>query len=217
MDFVIVLIRFRKLLFARQQVVEPLPLTQFEILVHLDRFERANFHANLTTHANRDVDVEHRRIELRFADVVRLLVFTLNNIDALRWAFFLADLTGHAAQTRVGIVPIVNQKRKVPVILRERISLFRILNRDQSLLVKIAARKIPQRDRHSLQNSHADHCSFNLAEIAASSQGKVEHALLARVRLMGFGDGQCPRRRCPIRERTATCPLDRAFHLTGLQ
>ena len=36
---------------------------QLELVVHLDRFKRANLDANLAAHANRDIDVEDRRVE----------------------------------------------------------------------------------------------------------------------------------------------------------
>jgi|SRR5207249_3025954 len=108
MNSMIILVRLRQLFFSKKQRVEPLALTQFEILVHLNRFERANFDTDLAAHANRDVDVEHLRIKLRLAHVIGLLVVTLNNIDALRRALLLADLAGDAAQTGFGIISVVD-------------------------------------------------------------------------------------------------------------
>ena len=108
MNSMIILVRLRQLFFPKKQRVEPLALTQFEILVHLDRFERANLDTDLAAHANRDVDVEHFRIELRLAHVIGLLVVTLNNIDALRRALLLADLAGDAAQAGFGIISVVD-------------------------------------------------------------------------------------------------------------
>ena len=137
-------------------MIESLALTELEILVHLDRFKRTNLDADLATHADRNVDVEHRRIKLRLAHVVGLFVVALNNIDALRRTLLLADLAGHAAQSGFRIV-VINQNRKVAVVFWERISLFRILHGDQAVLLKIASGKIPERNRHSLQNSRADH------------------------------------------------------------
>jgi len=46
-------------------LIEALALTEFEILVHFDRFKRTNLYANLAAHTNRDVDIEHRRKKLR--------------------------------------------------------------------------------------------------------------------------------------------------------
>ena len=157
MDLVIVAVRFGKLLFAQEQVIEPLALTQLEFLVHLDRLERTDLDANLAAHADRDVDVEHLRIKLRFAHVIGLFVVALDDVDALRRTFFLANLAGDAAQPRVRIVAVVNQERKIPIIFRKRNALFRILHRGQPLLLEITSGKIPDRYRHSLQNSRADH------------------------------------------------------------
>ena len=108
MNPMIIFVRLRKFVFAQQQRIEPFALTQFKILVHLDRFKRTNLHANLAAHANRDVDVEDRRIKLRLAHVIGLLVVALNNIDALRRAFLLANFARHAAQPGLRIVGVVN-------------------------------------------------------------------------------------------------------------
>ena len=92
----VVSIRLGEFGLSLQERVETLALTQLENLVHLDRFKGTNLDANLTTHANGNVDVEDRRIKLRLAHVVGLLVFALNNIDALRRALLLEDLClGH--------------------------------------------------------------------------------------------------------------------------
>ena len=141
-------------------MIESLALTQFKIFVHFDRFKRTNLDANLAAHADRNVDVEHRRIKLRFADVIRLLVLALSNIDALRRAFLFANLTGNAAQAGVGIVSIKNQEREISIILRQRTALFRILHRNQAILFEITSGKIPERYRHSLENPSADHCGL---------------------------------------------------------
>ena len=118
MNPMIIFVRLRKFVFAQQQRIEPFALTQFKILVHLDRFKRTNLHANLAAHANRDIDVEDRRIKLRLAQVIGLLVVALNNIDALRRAFLLANLARHAAQARVLIFAIVKEKREIAIVLR---------------------------------------------------------------------------------------------------
>ena len=87
-------------------MIESLALTQLKFLVHLDRLERTNLDANLAAHADRDIDVEHLRVKLRFAHVIGLSVVALNDVDALRRTFFLANLAGDAAQARVRIVVV---------------------------------------------------------------------------------------------------------------
>ena len=130
---------------------------QLENLVHLDRFERANLDANLATHADRNVDVEDRRIKLRFAHVIGLLVLALDDVDALRRAFLLANLAGDAAQTGLRIVVVENQERKIAVVLWQRNPLLRILHGDQPILLEITPDEISRRDRHALEYSGAKH------------------------------------------------------------
>src|SRR5437762_9984592 len=140
-------------------MIEPLALTQLEFLVHLDRLKRANLDANLAAHANRDVDVEHLRIKLRFAHVIGLLVVALDDVDALRRAFLLADFARHAAQARILIVPVVNQERKISIIFRKWTALLRVLHRDQALLIEITSDKVSCRDGHSFEYACANHRS----------------------------------------------------------
>src|SRR5206468_3291442 len=89
--------------------------------------------------------------------VIGLFVLALNYIDALRRAFLLANLAGHTAQTGVRIIAVVRQKRKVPVVFRQRNALLRILHRDQALLDEITSNEVPRRHRHSLEYSCANH------------------------------------------------------------
>src|SRR5439155_18026232 len=134
----------------QKQRVEPLALTQFEIFVHLDRFKWADLDADLAAHADRDVDVEDLRIKLGLAHVIRLLVVALNNIDALRRAFFFTNLARHAPQPGLRIV-VVNQYRKSAVVLRQRNSLLRILHRYQPLLFEITSDEVTARNRQSFE------------------------------------------------------------------
>src|ERR1044071_1963742 len=90
------------------------------LLVHFDRFKRADFDANLAAHTNGDVNVEDLWIKLRLAHVIGLLVVALDDVNALWRTFFLANLTRHAAQARLLIFAIVNQKRKVAIVFRKR-------------------------------------------------------------------------------------------------
>src|SRR6185503_12282866 len=157
MNLVIIAVGFGKLLFAQKQVIEPLALTQLEFLVHLDRLKWTDLDANLAAHADRDVDVEHLWVKLRFAHVIGLFVVALNDVDALRRAFLLANFARHAAQPRVRIVPIENENRKIPVIFGKRTALFGVLHRSQALLLEITSDEVPCRDGHSLEYTCANH------------------------------------------------------------
>src|SRR4029077_19792045 len=139
--------------------IEPLALTQLEFTIHLDRLKWTNLDANLAAHADRDVDVEYLRIKLRFAHVIGLFVVALNDVDALRRTFLLANFARHAAQARVGIVVVVNQERKISIILRKRTALLRVLHGNQALLLEITSDKVPCRDGHSLEYPCANHRS----------------------------------------------------------
>src|SRR5215469_762850 len=111
-------------------MIEPLALTQLEFFVHLDRLKWTYLDANLAAHADRDVDVEHLRVKLRFAHVIGLFVLALDDVNALRWTFLLANFACHAAQTRVRIVAVVNEEWKISVILRKRNPLLGVLHRN---------------------------------------------------------------------------------------
>ena len=141
--------------------IEALARAEFVDLVHLDRLERADLDAYLAAHAHGDVDVEGRRIKLRLADVVRLLVLALDDVDALRRAFLLADLAGHAAQPGVRIVAVENEKREIAIVLRERSALLRILHCRHALLFEVAADEVAGRHGHALENPGSDHLPSN--------------------------------------------------------
>ena len=127
---------------------------QLELRVHFDRFKRANFNADLAAHADGDIDVEARRIKLRLAHVVRLLVFALVDVDALGRAFFLADLAGHAAQAGLPVGAVVDKKGKYARVLDGGNPLFRILDRRQPFFGDIAAGEILRRLRHPFRCLH---------------------------------------------------------------
>src|SRR5437763_8518204 len=132
-------------------------MAQFEVLIHLDCFKRTDLDANLAAHAYRDVDIEHLRIKLRFAHVVGLLVVAFRYVDALRRAFLLTNLARDAPQPRLWIGAVENQKRKVAVVFRKRVTLLGILNRGQAVLLEIASDEVPGGDRHSPKYSRAEH------------------------------------------------------------
>src|SRR6516162_365834 len=140
-------------------MIESLALTQLEFLVHFDRLERTDFDTNLAAHTDRNVDIEHLRIKLRFTHVIGLFVLALDNVNALRRTFLLANFARHAAQPRVRIVAVVNQERKIPVIFRKGTALLRVLHGNQPFLLKITSDKVPRRDGHSLEYSCANHRS----------------------------------------------------------
>ena len=138
-------------------MIESLALTQLEFLVHFDRLEWTDLDTNLAAHTDRDVDVEDLRVKLRFAHVIGLFVVTLDDVDALWRTFLLANFARHAAQPRVRIVTVVNQKWKIPIIFRKRTALLRVLHRDQTFLLKITSDKVTCRDGHSLEYACANH------------------------------------------------------------
>src|SRR5215469_2531584 len=123
-------------------MIESLALTQLEFLVHFDRLEWTDLDTNLAAHADRDVDIEHLRIKLRLAHVIGLFVLALDNVDALRRTFLLANFARHTAQPRMRIVTVVNQKREIPVILRKRTAFLGVLHRDQALLLEVTPDKV---------------------------------------------------------------------------
>src|SRR6266403_498613 len=175
-------------------MVKTFALTQLKLLVHLDRFKRANLDANLATHTNRDVDVEHLRVKLRFAHVVGLLVIALDDVDALRRTFFLANLARHAAQSGMRIAPVENEKRKISIIFRQRIPFLRILHCNQSLLLEITSDEVPCGDRHPLKYARADHRSTSPITISTLPKITITSATVwprqrssRTVRLMKLG------------------------------
>ena len=157
MNFVIILVRLRQVILPQKEVIKPLALTQLEVLVHLDRLKRAHLDANLAAHAYRDVDVEYLWVKLRFAHVIGLFVVALDDVNALRRTFLLANLACHAAQSGMWIAPVENEKRKISVILWKRRSLLRILHRDQPVLLEITSDEVSRRDGHSLEYACANH------------------------------------------------------------
>src|SRR5438128_2219534 len=73
-----------------------------------------------------------------------------------RPAFFLTNLARHAPQPGLRIV-VVNQDRKVAVVLRQRNSLLRILHRDQAVLLEITSDEVTRRNRHPLEYARTNH------------------------------------------------------------
>src|SRR5205085_3783728 len=120
--------------FMQKQLVEAPILAQLINLIHLDRIKWANLHANLATHADRDINIENAWMFLRFPFFVALQ----DDIDALGRAFLLANFACHAAQSLLRIIPIKNQKREVSRVLLKRKALLRILHRGKPLRIGVA-------------------------------------------------------------------------------
>src|ERR1051326_829629 len=153
MDAVVIRVRFGELTLVEQQTAESVRLSDLECRVHFDGFERADLDTDLAAHANRYVNVEHRRIKLRFAHVVGLFVLALFDVDALRWTFLLANLASHTAQPGVRVIAVEKQERKVARRFLGRQTLLRILNRGQPVLLDIAADEVPGRFRQAFDDA----------------------------------------------------------------
>src|SRR5262249_2399064 len=125
--------------------------------IHFDGFERTNLDADLAAHANRDVDVETGGIELRFDDVVRLLVLALLDVNALGRTFLFTDLARHTPQAGVRISGVEDQERELPRGFLERNPFLGIFHRGETTFVCITADEIPGRLDHALKNSAAQH------------------------------------------------------------
>src|SRR5262249_10751440 len=149
MNSMIIVVRLRQIILAHQQRIKAFATTQLKVLVHLDRLKWANFDTNLAAHANRDIDVEDLWVKLWFTHIIGLLVIALNNINALRWTFLFTNLARHTAQTCVRISAVINEERKIPIVLWQRTPLFRVLHRNQPFLVEIAPDKVSRCNCHS--------------------------------------------------------------------
>src|SRR5205814_7807985 len=131
MDFPIILVGPGELMFVEQQPAEAVAVAQLEFRVHLDGLERADLDANLAAHANRDVDIENVRVELRFANVIRLFVLALFDVNALWGTFLLASLAGHTTHPGARILAAENEERKIARSSLGRQTVFGILDRRQ--------------------------------------------------------------------------------------
>ena len=113
MNLMVILVRLRQLLAIEKQPAEPVVGGQLEFVIHLDGFERANLDADLAAHADRNIDVEFRWINLRLANKVRLLVLAFLDVNALGRALFFADLAGHAAQPFLPVLAVIDKEGKI--------------------------------------------------------------------------------------------------------
>src|SRR6185437_12150448 len=156
-NLVVVLVRLRQLVPIEHQAAEAVIRRQIELYVHLDGVERADLNADLARHADRNVDIEPRRVELRLAHRVRLLVLAFLDEDALRRAFLLADLAGNATHPRIPFRAVVDEKRKVARSLDLRQLLFGILHRGQAVFRDVAAEKVTCRLRETFEDAVTEH------------------------------------------------------------
>jgi hypothetical protein len=74
MNLVIIFVRLSQLPAVEQQPAKTVRRAQLKLGIHLDRFKGTNLDANLATHADGNINVEARRIKLRFAQGIRLFV-----------------------------------------------------------------------------------------------------------------------------------------------
>src|ERR1700677_1297407 len=153
---------------------------QFKFGIHLDGFKRAHFNANLTTHTDGNIDIEHRRIKLRLAHGIRLFVFAFFNVDALRRAFLLADLAAHTAHTSLPVVAVVDKKGEVSRRFDLRQPLLWILHGCQAVFADVAAKKIPGRLYKTFRDALTQHDAHTLySEIPRRSFDYVSHGLFS--------------------------------------
>ena len=142
---------------VHKQAPKSIGLTEFKLSVHFDRVEGANFDADLTAHADGDVDVKGRRLELVFADKIWLFRLVFLNENALRRAFLFADLASDATKPLHRIAPVENKKRKVSIVLFSGDLLFRILDRGEVFRIMVTPDKILCRLSHPFNDSCAKH------------------------------------------------------------
>ena len=157
MNFAVVLVGLGEPPFFQEQSSEAVGVAQLKFVVHLDRLERANLHANLAAHADRNIDVERRRIKLRLADVIGFLVLALLDENALRRTFLLANLAGDTAQAGLRIGAVENEKRKLTRGFFQWDAFFGILDGRETRFVGITTDEIPRRLFQTLQDSGAEH------------------------------------------------------------
>ena len=193
---------------VEKQASKTIRLAQFELGVHLDRIKGANLHADLTAHANGDVDVEHQRLNLCLADIVRLLVLVFLDVDALRGAFLLANLAGHAAEPRHRLLAVEHKEGEVAIVFFGRNPLFGILDGGQILLVPIASDEVFRRLRHSFDDSRAEHESIrrSLRDLRLKCSG---------LRVSGFYRSTSPKTISTLPRMTTTSATECPRHMSS--
>ena len=128
----------------------PLAAAQLEVVVHLDRVERAILRAKAAVHTDVHINEKLGGFRDRFA---RGLVLPLHDPDALRRADLGADAAGGAA-LGLGLpffflLAVEDQDRQHPEPLRRFKPLLRIGDREDP--PRVAGDEMPQRDRQPPQ------------------------------------------------------------------
>ena len=94
---------------------------------------------------------------MRFANVIGLPVLAFDDVNALRRAFFLANLAGHAAQAGVRVLAIEKQERKISRGFFLRQPFFGILDGGQPLFFEITAKEIASGLAHAFNDAFTKH------------------------------------------------------------
>src|SRR5205814_9685852 len=129
-------------------------------------------------------DGKDRWIILRLADVIRFFVVTLGDVDALRRAFFFADFAGHTSQSSVRVIAVINQERKITIVLGQGLAFFRILHCDQTILLEITSDEVPQRHRHTVEYAKSDHLVTRVTKVT-SLHWKISSSTRSEERRVG--------------------------------
>src|SRR5207249_2963095 len=207
MDLPIILVRFCELMLVEQQTGKAVGVAQFELSIHFDRLERANFDADLAAHANGDVDIENLWIELRFADVIRFLVLALLDVNAPRRTFLLANLAGHATHPGVRVIAVENEERKIARGFLRRKTFFGILDGRQPVCLDVTADKVTRRFRQTFYDAFAQHKTQTRITRIDTNSKSISWELVKLVSFIGPPDPiQCPRCRESPRRRLRCGP-----------
>ena len=157
MDLAKIIVGFGEQIFVNQEALKTVRVAQLEIIVHFNGVEWADFHTNLAAHANRNIDIEDAGLKLHLADEIGFFDAVLDDVDALRGTFLLANLARHATEPRLWISAVIDQKWKVAGVLFEWLPFLRILHRHQPVFFGVTADKVPGRFSHAFEDSGAKH------------------------------------------------------------
>jgi|GEM_PF-4012526 len=158
MDLVIIAIGLRQAFTIEEEILKAISRRDLEDFIHLDRIERTNLDADLAAHADGSIDAKDGGVELEFAGGVRFLVLALLDDDALRRAFFFADLASDAPERTHGIGRILgDEKREVAIIFWQDRLLLWVLYRHHALRIVVAPGEVFRRDDETIDDAGAEH------------------------------------------------------------